>query len=66
MATVTGGVVFVLISTLLPQIRQLTGTLPAVFSTLIGVAIMVLLMTCVIMPTVTELLRPWLSKKKLY
>jgi len=66
MAVVTGAVVFVLISTLLPQIRQLTVTLPAVLSTLVGVVIMVLLMTYVVMPTVTKLLRPWLSKKKLY
>lgn len=66
MAIVTGGVVFVLISTLLPQIRQLTVTLPTVLSTLVGVAIMVLLMTYIIMPIVTKLLRPWLSKKKVY
>jgi hypothetical protein len=38
----------------------------AVFSTLIAVVIMVLIMTYVIMPTVTKLLRPWLSKKRLY
>ncbi len=66
MAIVTGGVVFVLLSTLLPQIRQLTATLPALISTLVGVAVMVLLMTYVIMPLVTKLLKPWLSKKKLF
>jgi antibiotic biosynthesis monooxygenase (ABM) superfamily enzyme len=66
MAMVTGGVVFVLLSTLVPQIRQMTATLPVLLSTLVGVAIMVLLMTYVIMPTVTKLLRPWLAKKKLF
>jgi antibiotic biosynthesis monooxygenase (ABM) superfamily enzyme len=66
MAMVTGGIVFVLLSTLLPQVRQLTSTLPALLSTLVGVVIMVLLMTYVIMPNVTKLLRPWLSRRKLF
>src|SRR5919198_236669 len=65
MAMVTGSIVFVLLSTLIPQIRQLTSTMPFLLSTLIGVVIMVLLMTYVIMPLVTRLLRPWLSKKRL-
>jgi antibiotic biosynthesis monooxygenase (ABM) superfamily enzyme len=66
MALVTVGIVFVLLSTLVPQIRQMTTALPVLLSTLIGVVIMVLLMTYVIMPSVTRLLRPWLSKKKLF
>jgi len=34
-------------------------------SDLLGVIIMVLLMTYLIMPSVTRLLKPWLYKKKL-
>jgi antibiotic biosynthesis monooxygenase (ABM) superfamily enzyme len=66
MAMVTGGVVFVLLSTLVPQIRQMTANLPILLSTLVGVVIMVLLMTYVIMPSMTKLLRPWLAKKRLF
>lgn len=66
MAMVTGGIVFALLSTLIPQIRQLTSAFPVLLSTLLGVVIMVLLMTYVIMPSVTRLLRPWLSKNKLF
>ena len=46
MAMVTGGIVFALLSTLIPQIRQLTSAFPVLLSTLLGVVIMVLLMTC--------------------
>jgi len=66
MAMVTTGIVFVLLSTLIPQVRQLTIGLPVLFSTLVGVIIMVVLMTYVVMPFITRLLRPWLSKKKLF
>jgi antibiotic biosynthesis monooxygenase (ABM) superfamily enzyme len=66
MAMVITGVIFVLVSTLLPQIQNATAGLPLLLSTLLGVVIMVLLMTYVIMPSVTRLLRPWLSKKKLF
>jgi antibiotic biosynthesis monooxygenase (ABM) superfamily enzyme len=64
MATVTVGIIFVLLYTLLPTIRQLTETLPLLLSDLLGVIIMVLLMTYLIMPSVTRLLKPWLYKKK--
>jgi uncharacterized protein len=64
MAIVIIGIIFVLVSTLLPQVQQATAGLPSLLSTLIGVAIMVLLMTYVIMPSVTRLLRPWLAKKR--
>jgi uncharacterized protein len=64
MAIVTIGIIFVLLYTLLPQIRQLTETLPLLLSNLLGVIIMVLLMTYLIMPSVTRLLKPWLFKKK--
>jgi len=66
MAIVITGIIFLLIYTVLPQIRELTSGLPSLLSTLVGVAIIVLLMTYVIMPAVTRLLRPWLSKKRLY
>lgn len=66
MAIVVIGIIFVLVSIMLPQIQQATGGLPAMLSTFIGVAIMVLLMTYVIMPAVTKLLKPWLSKSRLF
>ena len=66
MAIVITGIIFVLVSILLPQIRQLTIGLPVLLSTLVGVVMMVLLMTYVIMPAVTRLLRPWLAKKRLF
>jgi antibiotic biosynthesis monooxygenase (ABM) superfamily enzyme len=66
MAIVVIGIIFVLVSTLLPQVQQATAGLPVLLSTLLGVAIMVLLMTYVIMPSVTRLLRPWLVKKRLF
>jgi hypothetical protein len=65
MAIVTAGIVFVLLNTLIPQIEQLTAPLPLLLSSLLGVTIMVLLMTYLIMPSVTRLLKPWLYKKKL-
>jgi uncharacterized protein len=65
MAIVTAGIVFVLLNTLIPQIEQLTAPLPLLLSSLLGVIIMVFLMTYLIMPSVTRLLKPWLYKKKL-
>jgi uncharacterized protein len=66
MTIVITAVIFILVSILLPQIRQLTTGLHIHLSTFIGVVIMVLLMTYVIMPSVTRLLGPWLSKKRLF
>jgi uncharacterized protein len=66
MAIVITAVIFILVSILLPQIRQVTTGLHIHLSTFIGVVIMVLLMTYVIMPSVTRLLGPWLSKKRLF
>jgi len=66
MAIVITGIIFVLVSILLPQIREATIGLPFLLSTFVGVATMVLLMTYVIMPSVTKFLRPWLSRKKLF
>jgi antibiotic biosynthesis monooxygenase (ABM) superfamily enzyme len=66
MAIVTGGIIFILLNTLLPLIRQLTIDLPLLLSTLVAIVIMVPLMTYVVMPSVTRLLRPWLSRKGLF
>lgn len=65
MALVTVGIVFLLLNTLIPQIEQLTAPLPLLLSSLLGVTIMVFLMTYLIMPSITRLLKPWLYKKKL-
>jgi uncharacterized protein len=64
MAIVVTGIIFILSSILIPQVEQATVGLPILLSTFVGVAIMVLLMTYVIMPSVTRLLRPWLLKKQ--
>jgi len=66
MAIVMTGVIFLLLNTLVPVIRQLTTGLPNLLSTLVGVAIMVLLMTYVIMPSLTKLLRPWMTEKRFF
>ena len=66
MAIIITDVIFVLSSTLLPQIREVTVGLPFLLSTLVGTATMVLLMTYFIMPLMTKLLRPWLLKKKMF
>jgi uncharacterized protein len=66
MAIVTAGIVFVMLNTLLPEVRQLTATLPLLLSTLTGVVIMVFLMTYLIMPLITRALKPWLNKKELF
>jgi antibiotic biosynthesis monooxygenase (ABM) superfamily enzyme len=66
MAIVMTGVIFVLLNILVPVIRQLTTGLPNLLSTLVGVVIIVLLMTYVIMPLLTKLLRPWLTEKRFF
>ena len=65
MVMVTVSILFVLLHTLIPPIRQLTESLPLLLSDLLGVTITVLLMTYLIMPSVTRLLKPWLYKRKL-
>jgi uncharacterized protein len=66
MAIVTGAVIFVIINTFFPLIQNATAGLPVLLQALILVVIMTLLMTYGIMPAVTWLLRPWLSKKKFF
>jgi antibiotic biosynthesis monooxygenase (ABM) superfamily enzyme len=55
MAIVTVGILFVLLYTVIPQIRQLTETLPLLLSDLLGVIILVFLMTYMIMTSFTSL-----------
>jgi hypothetical protein len=43
-----------------------TMGLPILLSSFVGVSIMVLLMMYVIIPLLTKLLRPWLTKKRLF
>jgi antibiotic biosynthesis monooxygenase (ABM) superfamily enzyme len=70
MAIVTAGrhIISILLTTLIPAIQQVTeGQLPFLFRMLLVVAIMLLLMTHVLMPSIIRVLRPWwLSKKTLF
>ena len=65
MVVVTVSILFVMLHTLIPPIRQLTESLPLLLSDLLGLTITVLLMTYLIMPSVTRLLKAWLYRKKL-
>ena len=64
MVIVTIPVISILLLTLVPQIRILTEMLsiPYVIGLVIAIIILVLLMTYVIMPLLTKLLRSWLYK----
>ncbi len=63
MVIVTIPVISILLTTLVPQIHTLTEMLSIPFQLrLIGITITVLLMTYLIMPFLTKLLRPWLFK----
>jgi antibiotic biosynthesis monooxygenase (ABM) superfamily enzyme len=66
MAIVTGAVIFIILNTFFPLIQNATVGLPSLLQAVILVVIMTLLMTYVIMPAVTWLLRSWLSKKTLF
>jgi antibiotic biosynthesis monooxygenase (ABM) superfamily enzyme len=65
MVMVTVSILFVLLHTLIPPIRQLTESFPLLLSDLLGVTVTVLLMTYLIMPSATRLLKAWLYKRKL-
>jgi uncharacterized protein len=65
MVIVTVSILFLLLHTLIPPIRQLTESLPLLLSDLLGVTVTVLLMTYLIMPSATRLLKAWLYKRKL-
>ena len=43
-----------------------TAGLPFLVGVVITIAVLVVLMTYLIMPAVTWLLRPWLSKKRIF
>ena len=64
MVIVTIPVISILLLTLVPQIHVLTEMLsiPYVIGLVIAIIILVLLMTYVIMPILTKLLKPWLYK----
>lgn len=63
MVIVTIPVISILLTTLVPKIHTLTEMLSIHFQRLfIGITITVLLMTYLIMPLLTKLLRPWLFK----
>lgn len=66
MAIVLVAVISSLLATVLPLIQLATESLHPALRLVIGVAIMVLLMTYVVMPAVTRLLRPWLYKKEFF
>ncbi len=64
MVIVTTIVISILLSTLVPQINTLTEMLSIPFQLrfVIGIAITVTLMTYLIMPLLTKLLKPWLFR----
>lgn len=64
MVIVTIPVISILLTTLVPQIHTLTEMLSIHFQLrlFIGITITVLLVTYLIMPLLTKLLRPWLFK----
>jgi antibiotic biosynthesis monooxygenase (ABM) superfamily enzyme len=66
MAIVTIAVIFILLTTLIPQIHRLNEGLPSLLRILVETSILVVLMTYVIMPNVTGLLSPWLSKRTFF
>jgi len=54
------------LNSLLPVIHQLTMGLAILLSSFVGMSITVLLMMYAIIPLLTKLLRPWLTKKRLF
>jgi antibiotic biosynthesis monooxygenase (ABM) superfamily enzyme len=60
-------IISILLTTLISAVQQVTeGQLPFLSRMLLVVAIMLLLMTHVLMPSIIRVLRPWLSKKTLF
>jgi uncharacterized protein len=60
-------IISILLTPLISAIQQVTeGQLPFLSRMLLVVAIMLLLMTHVLMPSIIRVLRPWLSKKTLF
>jgi uncharacterized protein len=66
MAIVTTAVIFILLTTLIPQVHELTEGIPSLLRTLMETTIIVVLMTYVLMPNVTRVLSPWLSKRTFF
>ena len=66
MAIVTTAVIFILLTTIIPLVHKLNEEIPSLLRILIETSIIVVLMTYVIMPNVTQVLSPWLSKRNLF
>lgn len=66
MVIVLVAVISSLLATVLPLIQLATEDLHPALRLVIGVSIMVVLMTYVVMPAVTRLLRPWLYRKEFF
>jgi uncharacterized protein len=67
MATVTVAFIFVLLIGIDQPLSYALGPLlPSILVRLISVIAMVILMTYILMPTATRILRPWLYKNKLF
>jgi antibiotic biosynthesis monooxygenase (ABM) superfamily enzyme len=66
MAIVTTAVIFMLLTTIIPLVHKLNEEIPSLLRMLMETSIIVVLMTYVIMPNVTQVLSPWLSKRSLF
>jgi uncharacterized protein len=66
MAMVTTAIIFILLTILIPQIHNLNEGIPSLLRTLMETSVIVVLMTYVLMPNVTRVLSPWLSKRTFF
>ena len=66
MAIVTTAVIFIMLTTIIPLVHKLNEEIPSLLRILMETSIIVVLMTYVIMPNVTQVLSPWLSKRNLF
>jgi uncharacterized protein len=66
MAIFTTPVIFKLLTTIIPLVHRLNEEIPPLLRILMETSIIVVLMTYVIMPNVTQVLNPWLSKRNLF
>jgi antibiotic biosynthesis monooxygenase (ABM) superfamily enzyme len=65
-AIVTTAVIFIMLTTIIPLVHKLNEEIPSLLRILLETSIIVVLMTYVIMPNVTQVLSPWLSKRNLF
>ena len=66
MAIFTTPVIFKLLTTIIALVHRLNEEIPPLLRILMETSIIVVLMTYVIMPNVTQVLNPWLSKRNLF